>query len=684
MIIKKIKLHNIRSYLDQIITLPKGKVLLSGDIGSGKSTVLLAIEFALFGIQRGMIDGASLLRNGKDVGYVEVELNIEKHNIVIRRNLKRMKNTVIQSNALLVLDGERKKLTATELKSFILEILNYPPSLLKKKDLIYRYTVYTPQEDMKRIMWEDKENRLDTLRKVFDIDKYKRIIGNTEVFVSKLKENKKRKEGQISDLFLKKEQLNEKNIMENNIKQKISKIEAPLLKLQQEILEVKNKINEEQKKLNILTKEKIKITHLDTEFREKNTKLEEIKREEKELTEIIKQLEVELKDFIKEDLEKIKKENENLLENGKANEKTLERKLTMLTAKKEKLFYDSKKISQLKFCPVCKQKVSSEHRKHIVTEISSELEKIKKEFQKKEPVLKELRKDLEKIEFKLREIMEKEKKSLALKIKLQNLNEKETRKSKLFDLKMELKNKISELSQIKESSLSIIEKYKDMEENHKKTLELLEDKQKKEKILAMRKAGFDQAFRDCKEEMLRLKDEILKKENIAQKLDDLKKLQDFLTKNFSMVIEMIEKQVMLKLNAEFNLLFKKWFMMLVDDFHLELRIDPEFTPIIEQGGYEINYNYLSGGEKTALALAYRLALNQVINSMLSKIKTRNLLILDEPTDGFSAEQLDKMRDVLHELKTEQLILVSHESKIESFVEHVLRFTKQGHVSHVIN
>jgi exonuclease SbcC len=60
---------------------------------------------------------------------------------------------------------------------------------------------------------------------------------------------------------------------------------------------------------------------------------------------------------------------------------------------------------------------------------------------------------------------------------------------------------------------------------------------------------------------------------------------------------------------------------------------------------------------------------------MSEIKTRDLLILDEPTDGFSSEQLNKMRDVLKELKVAQLILVSHEEKIESFVDSVIRFEK---------
>ena len=52
MIIKSLKLKNIRSYTDQIIDFPDKSIMLSGDIGSGKSTLLLAIEFALFEINK--------------------------------------------------------------------------------------------------------------------------------------------------------------------------------------------------------------------------------------------------------------------------------------------------------------------------------------------------------------------------------------------------------------------------------------------------------------------------------------------------------------------------------------------------------------------------------------------------------------------------------------------------------
>ena len=113
---------------------------------------------------------------------------------------------------------------------------------------------------------------------------------------------------------------------------------------------------------------------------------------------------------------------------------------------------------------------------------------------------------------------------------------------------------------------------------------------------------------------------------------------------------------------------------------MSVRVDEEFTPLIEQDGYETYIENLSGGEKTSVALSYRLALNKVINDIVAGIKTKDIIMLDEPTDGFSSEQLDKVRHVLDLLNMKQIIIVSHESKIESFVESVVRVNKEEHVS----
>ena len=66
-------MKNIRSYTEATINFNKGKTLFEGDIGSGKSTILLAVEFALFGL--GDTKAAALLKLGTREGCVSLTIN---------------------------------------------------------------------------------------------------------------------------------------------------------------------------------------------------------------------------------------------------------------------------------------------------------------------------------------------------------------------------------------------------------------------------------------------------------------------------------------------------------------------------------------------------------------------------------------------------------------------------------
>ena len=159
-------------------------------------------------------------------------------------------------------------------------------------------------------------------------------------------------------------------------------------------------------------------------------------------------------------------------------------------------------------------------------------------------------------------------------------------------------------------------------------------------------------------------------------------IENWLSNNFSNLIKFTEKNILIALRKEFTKIFNKWFSMLTTD-SFEVYLDENFSPVIVHNEFELDYQFLSGGERTAVALAYRLALNQLINSILSKIKTQDVIILDEPTEGFSEQQLDKVRDMLQEMHLKQLLIVSHESKMEGFVDHVIRFRKVNGVSTVL-
>jgi DNA repair protein SbcC/Rad50 len=154
----------------------------------------------------------------------------------------------------------------------------------------------------------------------------------------------------------------------------------------------------------------------------------------------------------------------------------------------------------------------------------------------------------------------------------------------------------------------------------------------------------------------------------------------WLEQHFIPAVQDIERYVLQSINEEFNQLFQRWFHILMETGGISVEADSNFTPIISQSGYSLSINSLSGGEKTSVALAYRLALN----TMLKRVAGMNnaLLILDEPTDGFGKEQLFRLRQVLNELNSAQIIMVSHERELESFVDKIYRVTKDGNQSRI--
>ncbi|MBI2628885.1 AAA family ATPase [Candidatus Pacearchaeota archaeon] len=680
MLFKRIKIQNIRSYDNADMVIPQGSVLLSGDIGSGKTSILLAIEFALFGLQPGQ-KGTSLLKNGRDEGRVELEFELDGQNIIITRTLKR-KKTVGQEETYITIDGKTEEKAITDMKNQVLQLLNYPLEFAKKTNLLYRFTVYTPQEEMKQIILENPEIRLNTLRHVFGIDKYKRIKENSTILTARLRELSRLKQGQILDLDLFKTRMNEKKeslilIQEQipEIEKKLSEILVLKIKKETEIKEIEGKIDEKNKIENEV--EKLNILLL--------TKREQIVKIDKDIELIRKRLEQVSKEFNQEELDKtIIKLSDKKKSYEKTNREIIElsAKISSFLSKKTELEKLKEAILNLKVCPTCFQEVTVTHKHGIFEQTEKEIQSIAtdkintdNEKQKKEILIKQINSEILDLE-KFKSSLE------AIKIRIQTIQEDSKKLDDFERQKISLNQDIELLTgqayRLKEG-ISELKKYDLIMQAKKKELEvvILEERQ-----IDIKKAEIIKEIELGNREIARMEKEISEKEKIKDELLYIVELENWVSSQFLELISFIEKNVMLRLREEFSKLFNEWFSILVPDT-FNVRLDEEFTPIIEQQDYELDYGYLSGGERTAIALAYRLALNQTINSLLSEIKTKGIVILDEPTDGFSQQQLDKMRDVLQQLKVNQLIIVSHDQKMEGFVENIVRLKKDHGVTSLI-
>ena len=172
MILNSIIIDNIRSYEHEEVEFPRGISLFEGDIGSGKSTILMSIEFALFGL--GSQKAESLLAKKSDSGFVILDFSVDGEKYEIKRTLLRKNSGVNQDpkNSWINIDGVKEPLSPSELKQRVLQILKFnEPADPKAESKIFRYAIFTPQEAMKEVL-SDSAKRLETIRKAFGIEDY--------------------------------------------------------------------------------------------------------------------------------------------------------------------------------------------------------------------------------------------------------------------------------------------------------------------------------------------------------------------------------------------------------------------------------------------------------------------------------------------------------------------------------
>ncbi|MBS3135731.1 SMC family ATPase [Candidatus Woesearchaeota archaeon] len=673
MLLKTLRMENIRSYDNACIDFPQGSILLAGDIGSGKSTILHAIEFSLFGLKLGELSGSDLLRHGKNHGSVELSLEVDKNEITVKRTLRRVKDKIGQGPGYIIINGTKQDLMPKEIRAKVYELLNYPSSLLSKNhDLIYRYTIYTPQEHMKRIISENREIRLDTLRKVFSIDKYKRIRENASLYSRQLRDSASRMEGIISDLDKRTGEMAEAEKKLNLLSIKKNSISSVVAEKAMVVSSARERLAVHEESIRHLMECKKEIAVLEAELSSLLRKKEDCNKDSVRLEAQISALREELKSY---DATSV---------SGNLNAKDMEKRSierfiaelretkSLLLGRVEQIGGQAKKVKDISECPLCLQSVPHEHKSSIIASAEESITSIRKEVSRLEQEEGTAKARLIIASEEYRILLEKDSIGRALKIKKQVADEKKASMNKLLKDSESCGIRIDEISRKKVDLSTRIENLSGAEKEYlseKSSFNFLLTEEKKLEI----------SLAECSKELEgvssyyeAINKEVAEKQIIREQLISIASLRNFLETGFSKLVDSIEKHVFMVAYNEFNFCFQNWFSLLLEDGSIASRLDDSFSVIIEQNGYDASVDGLSGGEKTCVALAYRLSLNKAINDIMSGIRTKGLIILDEPTEGFSSEQLDRVRNVLNELNMKQTIIVSHEEKVEGFVDSVIR------------
>ena len=740
MFLRTLKLRNIRSYSELVVSFNKGKLLISGDIGSGKSSILMGIEFAFFGILSDL-DGKALLRKGCSNGGVELSFNVEGKEYVVGRSLKEANGSVVQGPGFLVSDNQKIELTPSEIKSRIFEIFNYPKESSKlSKFLLFRFTVYTPQDSMKKILFDSTEERMSSIRNIFGIDKYKRIRENSKVLCSFLKQ----KIAVFSEVSKGLDESKEEKVV---LVKKIEDVDKVLLEknktlelLGKDVDASKLRLNEFDESFKTLNSFKNELAGFNSSLTEKTNFLDSCKKDLLSVDEKLKEIDISLNqddvNWFFSGIKFLEKHCEKSfvgeLSSLKSSRNDIVSKVSSIQSNiavcQQKIDASNKVVDKVNSvdaeCPLCFRAVDNSHKEHVISSqqsiVDSELGSIvelKLSLESSNSSLKELDGRIVDLELQDRKILEIKnllsvfnsvKDKLAKEFdnvnsidisdgvdsvlsKLKSLNSsfdsyfvKKVEKDSVVLNKKRLENDIStsnkEIETLRGKIVSLkveIEKFADIEVKYNKEKEVLSSLNDEFSKLNANVASLSSDIFHFKESLVTLDKTISSKVSALESLSFFKARLLWIEEWLVPVSRVIEREFLFKIFHELNSEFSNWFSNLIGFENYSASLNEDFSVSVVVDGYDIDVKNLSGGEKTACALAYRLAINSVVVSLNSSISTDGLFILDEPSEGFSYEQVDSMIESLNKVSFSQLIIVSHEKRMENFVDKVLSISKNG-------
>ncbi|MCW4021963.1 MAG: SMC family ATPase [Candidatus Bathyarchaeota archaeon] len=689
--LESLKLENIRSHVKTVVPFVEGFNCLVGGLGQGKSTVLYAIDFVLFGEPIGR-SYEYLLREDAQQGKVTAEFVHNGKSYKIQRALERKGKGISQDTDHLKLykDG---KLVASNRNDAVLEELTALTGLDKD---IFREIIWVRQEHLKELIDITPRQRQTKLDKLFGLSNYDVAWSNLHQYERDYAVEKRVLEQDVDVIRVGKLEENYNSAVEefstitsqiHDAKQNLTDVESALTDASErlESLEDMRKTTEElqRKRVQLTTNlgnlgyqirkisvqnqtekrrlESLKqqLNQMETKQKDSQTMLQEIGwNPDKPLTEHQKQL-----SLIEDQLRTIR------VEQG-----TTQKEMQTSEANISSIVAENK-------CPRCLQELTGDYKDSLK-------KNLQKEKTQKQKLLTELQQKLDE----LRNIQSKA--STAVSNLQQVLGRIEDTTRQITEKQELLRQNCAEIQKAREEENSI---KKQLEKTNAEiacfdVTELDSARKNKETFLTR--------HRDAKNELANLE---RKKCDLASRVDDLTERLDVVQKKIerkeritklSEIIDRIRvayRSIQPKLRKEFvtylQLAVQQMLDNLVGDLGplLTVEIDETYSPLVNsQEGHEREVSNLSGGERTLLAFAYRIGLGQLI----MQAKTGHglyMLLLDEPTESLGREDgsVDRLAEAISRLKSiEQIIAVTHNESFAEKAEHVIRIEKQNGESQV--
>lgn len=446
-----ITITNWRSHENTTIEFKKGPNLLIGVMGSGKSSILDAICFALFGnfpsLEHKLLTLSEVIMHFKNKAQVSLKFSVREKIYVVKRTIV-LENSKVRTEA--ELRDENNKLLAkgtSEVTSYISSILGIDYSL-------YTRAIYSNQNNIDYFLSLSPSKLKKELDELLEIDKFEKARANVISIINFLKDKKKIfesefKESELEDLKnkiaseekilkdLKEKKREDEKKLENilkdlkikenefltlsNLKRKYEYLIKEIAQTQGAIKSLEKLVEGKEKNLDLYEKIKndynnlrIEVENIEREILTLSTSLLQVEKslgdKEAQLKNIadarekIKMLNLKLDELLEgKNFEELKIKSKNLFE--------LNKKLNSLKIlKQNEISRIVKSLNELNFsltkCPTCGAPLNEESIKILHKELNDEKIRLEKEIIQVENDLKENEREITLLDEKIRKINE--------------------------------------------------------------------------------------------------------------------------------------------------------------------------------------------------------------------------------------------------------------------------------------
>jgi exonuclease SbcC len=689
--IEIVQLENIRSHVKSTVPFARGFNCLVGGVGCGKSSILYAIDFALFGDPVGR-SFEYLLREDVDSGKVTVQFVQNGKNYTITRGLKRRGKGIGQ-------DFEELKFFEDEtlIASLKTDAVDEQFKAITGLDkTLFREIVWVRQEHLKELLDAAPRERQKSLDELFGFSDFEAAWNNIAIYHRDYQRENEfyEKDPDVTGM----EKLNNEY---NRTVEQFSLIQVEIEDTARKLASAKRTLEDADLKLKKLEELRTKAEELRRKEAQNSANLsnlenasalleEKIKTKrtmignlEQRLTTANKQL-----DSSKSELRQIGILPDQPVETLRQYLTTFDSQITSLKGQQEAasrgMRENQKRSSQLTAesrCPTCLQTLSEEYKNGLTQRILDENSGFQKELSR-------------------------------LQHEIEELQQLRTRASNAFSNMRELTIRLDDLkSRMDDESQVLTGLLKELDEKRQMRMEtqtLLEALRGEICTLDMSEL---EAARDHREQLLGqyhvlqsdLRTRTNRKDDFVKRLDDARERIDLAQQKIERMERIVKigeiiscirdayRNIQPKLRREFVQVLRNFVQQVLDGLvgdegpMLNVTIDETYAPYVtSEGGVERDVINLSGGERTLLAFAYRLGLGQLI--MQSKTgHGLSMLLLDEPTESLGREDgsIDRLAEAISRFKaTEQIIAVTHSEAFAEKAEHVIRLEKEAGVSTV--